>query len=608
MTDSNLAVFATDKPSVSRRRASVPNNGPTRNGLNGPRKRVPRKRTPCYWVELVGGSVGISGAGRQSQLPIESRLRVDAAQAAISSPKLPLQWSMNIGGGNSGTVKASPVPAATMTLMPAAPPSKLVRMGTPLKHSLRQLPSSMESIPDEPSGSMEYHARLAEAAHDIKSPISVAQQIVAGVIESAQGTLPEQDLQLLNVAKNRLVEANGWAEEILVGRHLMHGTPVNIRHRFYPAQWQELVMPLLNRLAERKQVTLNWVGWDRSLPRLYLDHNHLTRIVLNLVKNAISASPVGSELFLRVDRQSILTPKLVIAIEDRGVGLSPDMMSQINRAALQPGSVTKAQVVQDHLADLHPAALGLRTTLKLIRTIGCELRVAKAEPSGTLMRLAIPTDRPESILRGWLAKSLPSSSASGRCEVVVHAIGTQDANPEYVDSQLQVCAHERDFVYRISSNRWLLFSVMPNSSEGLPRIRKAIESMNSSMHGSCSATFAYRLRNVSSASLTNRDAHQRLNSVVRVLTHKVYSLMGAGVPAIDDIASIKGNIVMRSRSGAGHRWVRQDVPEQPVVSTPRTAFVDKPDPEAPQVDCITEINNLWQTQTSAISDAHSPIF
>ncbi|MEZ6078699.1 MAG: hypothetical protein R3C56_24400 [Pirellulaceae bacterium] len=80
---------------------------------------------------------------------------------------------------------------------------------------------------------------LVEAAHDIRSPIAVAQQILSTVSQRVRrdGQMTKAETELLDEAQLRLTQANRWAEGILVEQSLVHGQPVNVRRRFYPLQW-----------------------------------------------------------------------------------------------------------------------------------------------------------------------------------------------------------------------------------------------------------------------------------------------------------------------------------------------------------------------------------
>ena len=233
-------------------------------------------------------------------------MRLDSPQALHTGPHYQLNWTEDIGWHRNPAGRS-------------------------------ELPIGGEQSP-EAIQEQRFAALLAEAAHDIRSPIATAQQIVGAVADRASvgRSLSEEDVQLLRSAMTRLAQANRWAEGILLERHLSQQLPTSIRRRFYPHQWRNSMEPLLAGLAARHNIRLAWVGWDRSMPRLYVDPDHLSRVVLNLVSNAVEASQPASQVSIRIAWQTNVTQRLVLAIEDSGLGLDPQLMRQINSGAPWP--------------------------------------------------------------------------------------------------------------------------------------------------------------------------------------------------------------------------------------------------------------------------------
>lgn len=105
---------------------------------------------------------------------------------------------------------------------------------------------------------------LAEVAHDIRSPIAVAQQLLHSLSQRVTRgeRLADAESELLNQASLRLTQAHQWAEGILLERSLEHGQPVNVRRRFYPAQWRpgnRTVVTIAGGPASRA-ASMEWLG------------------------------------------------------------------------------------------------------------------------------------------------------------------------------------------------------------------------------------------------------------------------------------------------------------------------------------------------------------
>jgi signal transduction histidine kinase len=307
--------------------------------------------------------------------------------------------------------------------------------------------------------SSELSELLAEAAHDIRSPLASAQQIlnyVGGRAKLGQA-LSGGDLAMLNAAASRLVQADRWAEAILVERNLRERRNGGVRRRFYPHQWRNSVEPLLQDIAQRHTVKLNWVGWDRSLPKLYLDSNRLSRIVLNLVTNAMEASHIDGEVTIRVGWQVDTTPSLTLSIEDTGIGLDQQLIQEIN-------STESPTAPSNFTHGLRRPGLGLRTAKLLARSMGVSLTATIGTTGGSLLRLTLPVDNPPLLIRNWL-NAQPLMNEANPCTVTMHSI-VASQTAAFADQQLQQAASSDEFVYRVSIDRWLWLSVTPIAEVG----------------------------------------------------------------------------------------------------------------------------------------------
>ncbi len=215
--------------------------------------------------------------------------RFDAPHKAVPSPWMLAQWSEDFGWHRSlEQITACQTTWAAQDVAHNAAGAQVELRTQPVS----DLPSAYSTAKGSLAAEHAHLSQmLAEAAHDIRSPIAVAQQIISTLSQRVRrdGQLTKAETELLDEVQVRLTQANRWAESILVEQSLEHGQPVNVRRRFYPLQWLRGIQPLLNSLAIQHGVNLAWLGWDRSLPRLYLDANHLSRAVLNLVSNAIQA-------------------------------------------------------------------------------------------------------------------------------------------------------------------------------------------------------------------------------------------------------------------------------------------------------------------------------
>ncbi len=494
------------------------------------------------WQTLVTSSVPEASQA--------TRLRFDDPQHRLHAPHVLSAWHADVGWHRPVSDLFQFLPdGLSLNYQPVVSSTSLPGEKTTLDRD--------ENSAESP----EFAELVAEIAHDIRSPIAVAKQIVGAVAEQARttGGLSSGELELLDVASMRLVEANKWAEGILVGRCLEQGTPINIRRRFYPPQWRSVAEPLLQGIAARRRINLQWIGWDRSLPRLYLDENQLTRAILNLVSNAIQASPMGSNVEIRVAMQNNVTQRVVLAIEDSGPGLERKLMQQLNSHA--PARSDKANLLG--------SGLGLSTCKSLIAAMGGELHASHSPRGGTLVLVSLPTDDSQSLLRSWLVQDLQARAAAGDKqprEVQLYAIRSTGLNQQFVDTQLQQGASASDFIYRVSHDRWLWFAIAPEGAEAnaTPNLSAALRRLRDMRQGNdskslCQAQLVYRARGI--VADMPEQLQSRLTEVAHLLTAQIERLTGGRIPTVDDIGLNPGSIVFRAHGNNTTRQVRQDMPQ-----------------------------------------------
>ncbi|MCC7335099.1 MAG: HAMP domain-containing histidine kinase [Pirellulaceae bacterium] len=491
-------------------------------------------------------------------------VRFDTPHKAAPSPWMLAQWSEDFGWHRSlEPIAACQSPWAAQEVLHGSAAAQINLHTQPASDRPGSFTTASDSLAAE-------HAHLsqmlAEAAHDIRSPIAVAQQILSTVSQRVRrdGQMTKAETELLDEAQLRLTQANRWAEGILVEQSLVHGQPVNVRRRFYPLQWLRGIQPLLNSLAIQHGVKLAWVGWDRSLPRLYLDANHLSRAVLNLASNAIQASRPGSQIRIEVAWQTHVTQRLIITIDDQGRGLPAGLLQQIN-------SLTAVS----HEKSLESCAgVGLRTATTLIAALGGSITAQNKPTGGTRLRAMLPVDNYHSLIHSWLQQNgvgAPSQIARSGSRITINALrssaGENAASKwQTIDARLQQAASSNEFVYRVAADRWLWLSLQsttspekfPHSlSEVLRELRERDNAWNRPLDCRHQQVFQWQSVANDRRGRSPRD-HSYLMSLTSKLAEKLAEFVGEHVPPLDELQRSDAPIVIRPQSGGPARLIRSD--------------------------------------------------
>jgi signal transduction histidine kinase len=137
-------------------------------------------------------------------------------------------------------------------------------------------------------------------------------------------------------------------------------------------------LPLLRHPARRRQVTLR-PQIAEDVPVLAADAGQLQQVLINLVLNAIDATPVGGEVDVSARPARLRErPGVALSVHDTGPGIPPELLPRV----FEPFFTTKPAG--------RGTGLGLAICRDIIKAHGGELRVESEEGQGTTVTAWIP--------------------------------------------------------------------------------------------------------------------------------------------------------------------------------------------------------------------------
>ncbi len=429
---------------------------------------------------------------------------------------------------------------------------------------IERTPEYATAVEDEPQTVRKWRHLLAESAHEVRAPLAVASQIIKAV--QSQLSKPSPDIQAVRenlcIAEGRVQQASQWSENILTWRRLANGWPLPIRKRFYPDQWRMTVEPILRGLAEAKNIQLEWTGWDRSLPRLYLDPTHLARVVINLISNAIDASRSGQKICIRVHWQSNVVHRLIIAIEDSGKGMRQELIDFLNGPQWTLPALT-AKVTN---------GLGLQNAKQLCSSLGANVFAQLTASGGTSIRISLPVDQRESLLRSWLDQQIrmgmhanavnQNSAEQLRPQLQMFAIkfaGDASKIGDFLSDSIQKQATAHDLIYNVSRGRWIWIALGDGQTEqrineslqrGIDLLYTGNSTANLWLVQLCKAWSWASPALSTTADGTDNKAPANWLSLVNRAARTMEELVGEQVPPTDSLTAINEDLALISRSNA----------------------------------------------------------
>lgn len=168
---------------------------------------------------------------------------------------------------------------------------------------------------------------VATLTHDLKTPIKAEYRVFEELQRGAFGKISEgtQDVIKELIKSNRYMY--NMVENLLANYKLAEG---DIQLRTSLVDINQLVTDVvdgdLSLLAEERKHTLT-LDVDEAIDKVSIDQIEITRVLYNLVQNAINYCPKGSEI--KVVSKKLSHDEIEISVEDNGKGIAMEQMANL---------------------------------------------------------------------------------------------------------------------------------------------------------------------------------------------------------------------------------------------------------------------------------------
>jgi signal transduction histidine kinase len=209
---------------------------------------------------------------------------------------------------------------------------------------------------------------VAEIVHEIRNPL-VSVKTFLQLLPEREGD-PEFRENFLQVASEEVRRIERLLDAVL--QHGRPAPPARTDATSSAADAFESVAQLVGHRATERGVKLE-IEAGEELPEIRIAADALRQVVLNLVLNAIDATPSGGCVHLRAHGTR---NQLAIAVEDEGPGIPPDLAPRI----FQPFVSTKED---------RPGGLGLAITRRIVEEAGGTIAVANRPQGGSAFTIRL---------------------------------------------------------------------------------------------------------------------------------------------------------------------------------------------------------------------------
>jgi two-component system sensor histidine kinase BaeS len=222
---------------------------------------------------------------------------------------------------------------------------------------------------------------LSEAAHAIRSPLTVTHSYLEILHSDLRDGLTEEQLSFLGIAYENAVKLRLLVDDLVDLAAFETGTA---QIEFAPAFVNNIVATVqsdLQSVSRRKGVELT-TEVAVGLPAVTVDEDRLTDVLRRLLDNAFRFTPEGGSVSLRASHDQ---EQVAIEVVDSGVGIPTDRISDAFQAFVQlhrkPGENREGY------------GLGLPLCRRMIESFGGTLELTSVEGEGTTATIKIPASR-----------------------------------------------------------------------------------------------------------------------------------------------------------------------------------------------------------------------
>jgi signal transduction histidine kinase len=214
----------------------------------------------------------------------------------------------------------------------------------------------------------------AGVAHEVRNPLNAIGMGVQRLErEYAPAHAAEEFHTLCRIIRGEVARLNTIVQEFLT----LARTPTLQRAPIAVATLLQEVTSLIEAEAQARAVRLT-IQVSESLPPLFLDRQHMQQALLNLLLNALQATPPGGAVQVTAEAGAA---EVCITITDQGSGIAPERLERI----FDPYFTTKPE----------GTGLGLPIALQIIQAHGGTLDVRSILGQGTTVDVRLPSGPPD---------------------------------------------------------------------------------------------------------------------------------------------------------------------------------------------------------------------
>ena len=216
---------------------------------------------------------------------------------------------------------------------------------------------------------------IAAASHELRTPLTSAQMGIHLLLEGTAGALDDRQREILEVCREDTARLDRLMRELLDLSKIESGAVTPQLSEVRPATLLAEATDPLRLQVEGQGLRLE-IDAPPDVPRVAVDRGQIERVIVNLVTNALRATPPGGTITVTAARRQ---DEVAISVADTGSGIPREFLSTIFEPFVQVPDASRGG-----------AGLGLTISRRIVEGHGGRLSVQSEPGRGSTFTFTVP--------------------------------------------------------------------------------------------------------------------------------------------------------------------------------------------------------------------------
>jgi PAS domain S-box-containing protein len=218
---------------------------------------------------------------------------------------------------------------------------------------------------------------IAAASHELRTPLTSLQLGIHLLSESSLGPMTERQQRVVQVCRDDALRLDRLMLELLDLSKIEAGQTAPVRAPVSAVSLARDAAESVRLQADTRHVHLQ-TDLSADLPDVFVDRQQIQRVIINLLTNAIRATPTDGTVLLRGARRDA---EVAFSVTDTGAGIPREYLSRIFEPFVKVANTSQAG-----------SGLGLTIARRIVEAHGGRLTVQSEPGRGSTFTFTVPID------------------------------------------------------------------------------------------------------------------------------------------------------------------------------------------------------------------------